>query len=109
MLDFESTSALAFSPDDRFLVSGSSDGNIAFWDISDNSPNYGKSTKIIDVKPNCNGMQISGAIGLEQEMTWMSQGNFIRGSKLEYIAQCGAVLDKEQQKLLKRQLPSIRN
>ncbi|NIM11911.1 MAG: NACHT domain-containing protein [Candidatus Aminicenantes bacterium] len=96
------TDALAFSPDDRFLASGHDDSTLRIWNVDENSPDFGKCVKIIDVKTNCRGMQIAGAKGLEQKMEWRKNGKPYQGTLLEYFAECGAVLDEEQKKLLKK-------
>ncbi len=96
----ENTYAIDFSPDDQFLASGHEKGTIRILDVNESSPGFGKCVKIIDVKSNCNGMKISGARGLEQNMEWPVQGKPYEGTLLEYLIECGAIPDEKQKKQL---------
>ncbi|NVM57286.1 MAG: pentapeptide repeat-containing protein, partial [Desulfobacterales bacterium] len=90
------TDEIAFSPNDRYLASGGYDA-IRIWDVDPDSPTFGKCLKVLDVKMDCQGMQISGAHGLEQEMEWRVEGQKRKGTLLEFFAERGAVLDEEQE------------
>lgn len=96
----EGTSAIAFSPDDKFLASGHNMGTLRIWDVDKSSPGFGKCVKIIDVKSNCNGMKITGARRLEQKMEWRVKGEPYEGTLLEYFIECGAIPDEKQKKQL---------
>ena len=49
---------------------------------------------------NCNGVQISGAQGLEGKMKWNVEGKEKTGTLLEFFAEGGAVLDEAQKQRL---------
>jgi len=89
--------ALAFSPDEHRLASGHSDGTVRIWDVEEGSENYLQCLQVLDVKPNYQGARIAGAKGLDQAIEWQRQGKEVKGTLLELFADCGAILDDEQQ------------
>lgn len=91
--------SLTFSPNGHHIASGGR-GGVFIWDVDPKNSACGQCVKGLNVKMNCKGMKISGARGLEQEMTWMTKGIERRGTLLEFLAECGAVLDEEQERVL---------
>ena len=93
----QGTSAIGFSPDDLCLASGHDDGAIQIWDINPQSPRFGKRIKIFRIEINCQGLQISGAKGLEQQITFGKiKGKELKKTLMEYFSAQGAVLDENQ-------------
>ena len=84
------------------VISGSADSTIRIWDVDSKSPTFGQCLKVLYVTMNCNGTQIGGACGLEQEMTWEGKGKRQKGTLLEFLADRGAMLDIEQKNTLEK-------
>lgn len=93
--------ALTFSPDEKQLASGHDDGTVRIWDVDEDSPTFGQCQKILDVKLNARGARIGGAKGLDEVITWKRQGIDVTGTRLQFLADCGAILDEDQQRRLK--------
>jgi hypothetical protein len=90
---------LEFSADGRLLACGS-DSAIHIWDADPESTNFGRCIKILKIKMNCQGVFISGARGIEQKRKSEVEGQEQKDTLLEFFAERGAVLDKEQKQIL---------
>jgi WD40 repeat protein len=98
---FDLISSLVFSPDGHYVASaGWASGEVCIWDVDPASLMFGQCLKVLEVKMNCQGMQISGARGLEQEIEWRVERQERKGTLLEFFADGGAVLDEEQERIL---------
>jgi WD40 repeat protein len=91
---------ISFSPDDQYLAVGSDNGLILIWDVNPKSESYGSCVKTLNLMMHCQGMQIGGASGLDQEMTWFNNGQRREGTLLEYFADAGAILDLDQERIV---------
>ena len=92
---------LQFSTDGRLLACGG--GSIIYiWDTDIDSINFGQCIQILDVKMNCQGVLISGASGIEQEIEieTIRKKHKQKVSLLEFFAERGAVLDDMQKQIL---------
>jgi WD40 repeat protein len=82
--------------DEGAMITGVFNGSrILVWDVD-----TGKIIYTLDAKMNCQGMQLSHAHGLEQEMSWKDGEAQRTGTLLEFFADRGAILDEEQQRTL---------
>lgn len=91
--------ALEFSTDGR-LLAGGSDSAIHIWDADPESTNFGRCIKVLNIKTNCQGVFISGARGIELKRKSEVGGQEQKDTLLEFFAERGAVLDKEQKQIL---------
>jgi hypothetical protein len=70
---------------------------IQIWDINPQSRRFGKRVKILRIKMICQGLQISGAKGLEQQITvGRIKGKGLKKNLMKYLSAQGAVLDENQ-------------
>ncbi len=94
-------SSLAFSADGSYMASVGRNGEVCILDVNSASPTFAQCLKVLEKKMSCHGMLISGARGLEQEITLWENGKERKSMLLELFADCGAILDEEQKRNLK--------
>jgi WD40 repeat protein len=90
---------LSFSPDSKHLASGGDDAAVRVWDVDPDSFTFRECTQLLEVKMNCDRMQIGGAHGIDQlqQIEARRQKTVI---PLEFFAKRGALLDDEQKEFL---------
>lgn len=98
-----SVQALAFNPNAAELALGHDNGSVSIWDCEPSSASFCACLRILDVRLDAHGARISGATGLDETVTWFRQWKSVQGTRLEFLADCGAELDEDQ----KRQLAEI--
>jgi hypothetical protein len=98
-----SVQALAFNPNAAELALGHDNGSVSIWDCDPSSADFCTCLRILDVRLDAHGARISGATGLDETVTWFRQWKEVKGTRLEFLADCGAELDEDQ----KRQLAAI--
>jgi WD40 repeat protein len=96
-----SVQAVAFNPNAPDLALGHDNGSVSIWNIDPSSDQFCARLRILDVRIDAEGALISGATSLEEEMTWTRQWETVKGTRLEFLADCGAVLDEEQKQELR--------
>jgi len=99
-------SSASYSPDGRLLATchwesygPGGHGTVRIWSVDPATRLVGECLRVLPVKTNCRGMQISGVRGLERKMTEASPVEDT-DTLLEFFADRGAIPDEEQQKLL---------
>lgn len=92
--------AVAFNPAGTELAVAHDYGAVSIWNSDAGSASFGACLRILDVRLHARGAQIAGAKGLEESTTWRRQGKVVQGTRLEFLADCGAILDDAQLRLL---------
>lgn len=82
-------SSIAFSPDGHYLATtGYESDSVRIWDVNSKNPTFGQCIKLLKHPlMNCNGMQVGGAVSLDQKL-------------LKFLAERGAILDQKQKEAL---------
>lgn len=94
---------VTFNPQKPELAIGHDHGSVSIWDCDRSSATFATCLRILDVRLNAQGARISGATGLDETIVWTRQWKQIQGTRLEFLADCGAILDEEQQRVLAHQ------
>jgi len=89
--------AVAFNPAGTEVAVAHDYGAVSIWDSDEGAASFETCLRILDVRLNARGAQIAGAKGLEESTTWRRQGKVVQGTRLEFFADCGAILDEDQQ------------
>jgi WD40 repeat protein len=61
----DAVNSLCLDPRARLLASGSEDATIRIWDTDLYSSAFGQCLRVLEMKMNCRGLRIDGAIGLD--------------------------------------------
>lgn len=89
---------ISSAPDGKRIATGGDDAAVRIWDVDPNSPTFLQCLQALEVKMNCQGMQIDGARGLKQPMQWRAEGQEREGTLLEFLVDRGAKLDKDKRR-----------
>ena len=92
--------AVAFNPPGTEVAVAHDEGAVSIWNSDEGTANFGTCLRILDVRLDARGAQIAGAKGLDESTTWRRQGKVVQGTRLEFLADCGAILDDAQLRLL---------
>lgn len=94
------TQGVAFNSAGTEVAVAHDEGAVSIWNSDEGTAGFGTCLRILDVRLNARGAQIAGAKGLEGPTTWRRQGKVVQGTRLEFLADCGAILDDAQLRLL---------
>ena len=92
--------AVAFNPTGTEVAVAHDEGAVSILSSDEGTTSFGTCLRILDVRLNARGAQIGGAKGLDESTHWFRQGKVVQGTRLEFLADCGAILDADQQRRL---------